>query len=163
MVITDYPDDTIMVNLKENIARNREQVAPGCNVQCFGYEWGKDVSTLLSLVPQNNGYDIVILSDLLHFDRSHDVLISSLTSLLRKSSSARTYVAAGKYTLPHVCDHFLREAEEAGIALAEGEDDPVWRGDLEVKGGGLDREQLGIRKSMCRWWVGRWAEEKTPS
>ena len=38
----------------------------------------------------------------------------------------------------------------------EGEDDPVWRGVLDVRGGGLDAEQLGVRKGMCRWWVGRW-------
>ena len=98
----------------------------------------------------------MILSDLLHFDGSHDVLLSSLVSLLRKAPSSRTYVAAGKYTAAHVCEHFVSEAEKAGISLEEGEDDPVWRGVLDVHGGGLDREQLGVRKGMCRWWVGRW-------
>lgn len=108
------------------------------------------------LTTESTGYDIVILSDLLHFDGSHDVLLSSLTSLLRRAATSRTYVAAGKYTPPHVCDHFLREAEAAGIIWEEGEDDPVWHGQLEVHGGGLDREQLGVRKGMCRWWTGRW-------
>lgn len=106
----------------------------------------------------SGGFDVVIMSDLLHFDRSHDVLIQSLTSLLRKESSARAYVAAGKYTQSHVCDNFVREAHRAGIALEEGEVEPVWRGALEVSGGGLDLEQLGVRKDMCRWWVGRWHE-----
>lgn len=101
----------------------------------------------------------MVLSDLLHFDSSHDVLLSSLTSLLRKSASARTYVAAGKYTSQTVCDHFLREGESAGIIWEEGEDDPIWRGELEVKGGGLDREQLGVRKGMCQWWIGRWDDK----
>ncbi|KAK7680176.1 hypothetical protein QCA50_016685 [Cerrena zonata] len=156
VVITDYPDDTIMNNLKGNVTRNSPHVSPGCEVQCIGYEWGKDVSLLLSLVPDSDGYDVVILSDLLHFDSSHDVLLSSLTSLLRKSPSARTYVAAGKYTQPQVCDHFLHEGESAGIIWENGEDDPEWRGSLDVKGGGLDQEQLGVRKGMCRWWIGRW-------
>ena len=178
VVITDYPDDTIMNNLRENVARNRPHVSEECETHCLGYEWGKDITPLLyastpqpwiaivlilslrSLVPDEQGYDIVILSDLLHFDSSHDVLISSLTSLLRKSATARTYVAAGKYTLPHVCDHFLREGEASGIVWEEGEDDPVWRGYLQVKGGGLDREQLGVRKGMCRWWIGRWGDSK---
>ena len=163
-----------MNNLRDNVSRNTPHVSSGCETHCLGYEWGKDVSPLLyatifpvlncscshftsrSQVPDENGFDIVILSDLLHFDSSHDVLLSSLTSLLRRSVTARTYVAAGKYTLSHVCDHFLQEGEAAGIVWEEGEDDPVWRGGLEVKGGGLDLEQLSVRKGMCRWWIGRW-------
>lgn len=105
-----------------------------------------------------SGYDVVIMSDLLHFDRSHDVLIQSLASLLCKHATARAYVAAGKYTPPHVCDHFVHVARQSGIILEEGEVDGVWRGTLEVVSGNeLDRTQLGIRKDMCRWWIGRWA------
>ncbi|KAH8084321.1 putative methyltransferase-domain-containing protein [Cristinia sonorae] len=156
VVITDYPDHTIMDNLKENVSRNESHFNPECTVHVVGYEWGQDVQPLLSL--SHPGFDVVILSDLLHFDQSHPVLLSSLTRTLRKSPSARTYVAAGKYTLAHHCDHFLREGEKARLAWEEGIDDPEWRGSLEVSGGGLDREQLGVRKGMCRWWVGRWKE-----
>lgn len=98
------------------------------------------------------------MSDLLHFDRSHDVLVQSLASLLRRGPSARAYVAAGKYTQPHVCAHFVAEARHAGIALEEGEVEAAWLGSLDVSGGGLDREQLGVRKDMCRWWTGRWVD-----
>ncbi|KAI0792534.1 hypothetical protein C8Q75DRAFT_753318 [Abortiporus biennis] len=159
VVITDYPDNTILNNLKDNISRNSRLKSPLCAVHCVGYEWGKDIGDILELLPRNSeprGYDVVILSDLLHFDASHGVLISSLTSLLRKTNSARTYVAAGKYTPKEVCKNFLKEAELTGISWEEGEDDPTWRGKLEVKGGGLDIEQLGVRKGMCRWWIGRW-------
>jgi len=165
VTITDYPDDTIMNNLKANVSRNTNLVSSSCKVHCEGYEWGKDVRPLLDILDPDAlglcspGYDVVILSDLLHFDSSHTELISSLTSLLRHSHFSVTYVAAGKYTPSKVCDHFLREAEEAGIEWEEGEDDPVWRGSLDVKGGGLDKEQLGVRKGMCRWWVGKWKEE----
>jgi hypothetical protein len=38
------------------------------------------------------GYDIMILSDLLHFSASHDALISSVQMLLAKLESARIYV-----------------------------------------------------------------------
>jgi len=159
VVITDYPDETIMKNLRENIDRNRHKVAEGCSVQCLGYEWGQDVSPELALLAEPIGFDVVIMSDLLHFDSSHDVLVASLKSLLRRASSARTYVAAGKYTPPHVCDHFLREAEEAGLVWEEGEDSDEWHGTMEVTGAGLDKGQLGVRKGMCRWWVGRWADD----
>ena len=105
-----------------------------------------------------DAFDVVIMSDLLHFDRSHDVLLQSLLSLLQKSSSARAYIAAGKYTPAHVCDHFIQEARRSGFLMEEGEVESVWHGSLEVSGGGLDREQLGIRKDMCRWWIGRWTD-----
>ena len=41
----------------------------------------------------STGFDIVILSDLLHFDTSHDALIKSLSLLLAKTIDARVYVA----------------------------------------------------------------------
>lgn len=180
VVITDYPDETILGNLKQNVARNARSVAEGCTVHCIGYEWGTDPSPLLyallrpflpsdtnsipfrSLLPASTrGFDTVILSDLLHFDASHDVLLASLTTLLRRAPDARAYVAAGRYTAPAHCAQFVRMAAEAGLVLEEGTEDAVeggtWRGAMEVSGGGLDRAQLGVRKGMCRWWVGRWA------
>lgn len=97
------------------------------------------------------GYDVVIMSDLLHFDASHKELVLALRSLLASSTEARVYVAAGKYTAPRVCDNFLNmgvwKEGTSGGGRGEG-------GSLIV--GGLDAVQLGIRKRMCRWWVGRW-------
>ena len=45
------------------------------------------------------GYDIMILSDLLHFSTSHDALISSIQMLLAKSESARIYVGVSSKSL----------------------------------------------------------------
>ncbi|EMD35301.1 hypothetical protein CERSUDRAFT_138985 [Gelatoporia subvermispora B] len=163
IVITDYPDEVIIGNLKNNVQRNGDKVAPGCTVRVHGYEWGQDAAPLLELhTPQAEpkGYDVVILSDLLHFDRSHDVLLASLVALLRKDSAARAYVAAGKYTPAHHCASFVREAERLGIVLEEREVDGAWKGLLPVTGGGLNEEQLSVRKNMCRWWVGRWAADR---
>ncbi|KAH9917663.1 uncharacterized protein BXZ73DRAFT_53328 [Epithele typhae] len=152
-VVTDYPDDTILRNLHANVARNAPRFAPSCKVHAVGYEWGTDARPLLAGAA---GFDVVIMSDLLHFDRAHDVLVGSLAALLRRAPDARAYIAAGKYTQAHVCDHFVQEAEQAGFVLEDGEVAGPWSGLLEVSGGGLDREQLGVRKHMCRWWTGRW-------
>lgn len=99
------------------------------------------------------------MSDLLHFDASHQHLLFSLTSLLSKAATSRVYVAAGNYTDPKVCGSFLREGERLGIIWEEGvssQTEGEWRGTLEVTG--LDKTQLAARKSVCRWWLGRWAE-----
>jgi nicotinamide N-methyltransferase len=47
VVITDYPDDNILGNIKQNVARNSHLVVDGCTVICKGYEWGKDSRELL--------------------------------------------------------------------------------------------------------------------
>ena len=98
----------------------------------------------------------MILSDLVHFDASHDVLIASLTSLLRPAPESRVYMAAGNYTEDRHVKHFLGLGDRFGISWQQGEDDHVWRGPEDVWGGGLNKKQLGVRKSMCRWWSGRW-------
>jgi EEF1A N-terminal glycine/lysine methyltransferase len=108
--------------------------------------------------PPGRGYDIVFLSDLLHFHSSHHSLVKSLISLLDKiSPNSRAYVAAGKYTPPHVCDNFLSIAKQAGISFTERtpDSDEPWLGSLKVQG--LTNQDLSDRKGNCRWWIGRWA------
>ncbi|KAE9389449.1 hypothetical protein BT96DRAFT_890052 [Gymnopus androsaceus JB14] len=158
VVTSDYPDPIILRNLQRNVDRNRALVLPSCQLHCRGYEWGEDIQELLALLPSDNtAFEIVILSDLLHFDSSHDVLVKSLSLLLAKTTDARVYVAAGKYTLPEVCSSFLQKATESGFVLQEqiDEDRSRWLGTLPVSN--LDSEALAVRKDNCRFWIGRWA------
>lgn len=159
VVVTDYPDDVIMNNLKENVNRNRSHVSYGCITCCQGYEWGTDARSLLSLTGSEiMGYDVVILSDLLHFHSSHNVLIASLKSLLRKTADSRVYIAAGRYTSPNVCDNFMEIANSEGLCIEEevsdGQEEP-WLGTMEVAN--FDKQALSVRKAACRFWIGRWA------
>jgi len=159
VVITDYPDEAILSNLTESVERNHGAISPGCDVRYLGYDWGTDISPLLNLSPASAGYNIVLLSDLLHFDASHTDLLTSLVSLLRKSPTARTYVAAGRYTSPTVGANFLESAKRSGLVWLEGEEESEWLGTLPVSGSGLNKENLGLRKTMCRWWTGKWSED----
>lgn len=104
------------------------------------------------------GYDIVVLSDLLHFHSSHSVLIKSLTALLSRVRTSRVYVAAGNYTRPDICDNFLRQGEHSGLIWEEQDNtgaEAQWLGTMPVPG--LTKEQLAVRKNVCRFWVGQWA------
>lgn len=47
IVVTDYPDEGIMGNLKINVEKNHDIVTKACTVQSYGYEWGTDPSNLL--------------------------------------------------------------------------------------------------------------------
>ncbi|KAJ7665974.1 hypothetical protein DFH06DRAFT_1185513 [Mycena polygramma] len=157
IVVTDYPDSGILGNLIRNVERNKHLVAPGCTVHCCGYEWGTDVAPLLAHVGSaGHGYDIVILSDLLHFHSSHAVLVSSMDALLAHSKEARIHVAAGNYTKPDVCDNFLRLSLEGGFIFDEitpSDEEREWLGRSDVSG--LDSVALRTRKAACRYWVGR--------
>lgn len=173
VVVTDYPDDIILGNLRSTVERNEKHFRPPCVVHCQGYEWGKDASSLLHLSENpdgSRGYDVVIMSDLLHFHSSHDALIYSLSSLLAKKASARVYVAAGTYTPRAVCQNFLDMGSHIGLVWesdsgtsGQGNEDEN-KGDIEARSlwlgtrtiAGIDATQLGVRKGMCRWWVGRW-------
>ena len=107
-----------------------------------------------------SGFDIVVMSDLLHFDSSHGALVNSLAALLAKSGGSRAYVAAGKYTKQDVCDRFIDQARHAGIMLVEEVYQQAgWQGKMLVRGPGLDREGLERRRDMSRLWVGRWMAE----
>ncbi|KAF9653658.1 hypothetical protein BDM02DRAFT_3107617 [Thelephora ganbajun] len=148
----------------EGTEENEEKEREHCKIECAEYEWGSDISHLLQFLPNNPGlgFDIVIMSDLLHFDSSHTALVDSLTALLSKSGGSRLYVAAGKYTKQDVCDRFIDQACRAGIILVEESYQQVsWRGKMVVRGPGLDREGLKRRRDTSRLWVGRWMDRMT--
>ncbi|KXN86518.1 Putative nicotinamide N-methyltransferase [Leucoagaricus sp. SymC.cos] len=156
VVVTDYPDDGILGNLQKNVERNRAHFNITCQVKCAGYAWGNDPQPLLDFLSNDRkGYDIVILSDLLHFDSFHDILLASATALLAQTPTAHLHVAAGNYTRPHVCDSFITKARKLGLVFEEmtmQTNEEGWLGRLEVRG--FDNEALSLRKAACRYWVG---------
>ncbi|TFK22135.1 hypothetical protein FA15DRAFT_706660 [Coprinopsis marcescibilis] len=156
VVVTDYPDEGIMGNIQQNILRNKEAMNPTCKVLYQGYNWGQDSQPLLEL-NSFTGYDVLILSDLVHFDSCHEVLVSSITALLRPSPDARVHVSAGFYTKPEACTNFIAIATAAGLKLEEIHTDPTegWKGTMEVTT--LNRDELAARKAACRYWVGAWS------
>ena len=101
---------------------------------------------------KRNGYDIAILSDLLHFFASHDVLVVSVRMLLAKTYSARVYVGVSSrshshiislilYTNADVCDKFLKEGRAVGLhfdEIVDKEENKKWLGTLPA--GNLDHK-----------------------
>ena len=188
MVITDHPDPSILNNLHESVDANRALLCPDVDVRVVGYEWGANPGPVLALFvlvlvvclwvihlfgsdtdhnrsPDGGGFDVLILSDLLHFTSSHSALLWCITTFLAQVPASRVYVAAGKYTKLADCQRFLREAESKGLAWtfvqghekAEGQEfiAPVtWEGSMQVER--WTKEELGMRKASCRFWVGRW-------
>lgn len=46
-MITDYPDEALLANLRINLHANARLVAQGCLVVCEGHEWGTDPAPVL--------------------------------------------------------------------------------------------------------------------
>ena len=47
VVITDYPDEAILANLRINFHANQRLIADGCSVFLAGHEWGSDTTPIL--------------------------------------------------------------------------------------------------------------------
>jgi len=47
VLITDYPDDTILPTLQKNVERNSHLASKGCKLGWLPYEWGKEVDGLM--------------------------------------------------------------------------------------------------------------------
>lgn len=106
------------------------------------------------------GYDVLILSDLLYFDQSHQQLVESIGLLLSRKTISQAYVAAGMYTRPEVCDNFLNLATMLGLEYEEQtsksqtQEEKAWRGQMQVIG--MSQESLAARKANVRWWILWW-------
>ncbi|TEB37275.1 hypothetical protein FA13DRAFT_1726356 [Coprinellus micaceus] len=88
VVITDYPDDSLIDNIQFNISRN---LNPSEHDRSFarGYIWGRSTDELLALAEEKTGrgsYDLIILSDLVFNHSQHDALLTTCESALTPSS-----------------------------------------------------------------------------
>ena len=98
VVVSDYPDPELVENLKRNIE--------GCEgleerVVAEGYCWGADPAPLLSHLPPSpstvsrekvQGFDVLILADLLFNHSEHGKLIATIQQTLKKEENAKALV-----------------------------------------------------------------------
>ncbi|KZT58255.1 hypothetical protein CALCODRAFT_432962 [Calocera cornea HHB12733] len=155
VVMTDYPDEDLMDALQANVERNAQL---HCPVHIRGHAWGTDVQELLALLPPDKeGYDTLILADLVHLTPPTAPLLASLTSLLAHTPTSRAYISVGAYTKQPVVDAFLLATDDAGLVWEEWAMDGRWMGS-EVIGIGevRSREDMGELKKSVRGWIVRW-------
>ncbi|KAF2220432.1 putative methyltransferase-domain-containing protein [Elsinoe ampelina] len=91
VVVTDYPDAELIENLRLNI-ESVKSVKADIKVHACGLLWGADVSEVKSLLPTSDGFDILILADLLFNHSEHGKLIKTIQSTLRRSLEAKALV-----------------------------------------------------------------------
>lgn len=100
--MTDYPDPDLVANLWRNIDSFYESKADGEKTDrvlvAEGYCWGADVAPLLAHLPDSStekgdeGFDVLILADLLFNHSEHGKLIATVEKALRKNKDAKALV-----------------------------------------------------------------------
>ncbi|KAL7414506.1 hypothetical protein BDY24DRAFT_385444 [Mrakia frigida] len=168
VLITDYPDETILPTLQKNVERNSHLAGKGCRIGWLPYEWGKEVEGLKSTLDDpEDKFDLIFLADLLWLTNSLPELLQTLFDTLSKTNpDAMIYFAAGSYTSPSSISHFFASAVSAGFVWEEFVVPEEWKGETEVKGLVEEeerlregwREGLSVRKRGGRvrgfkmWW-----------
>jgi nicotinamide N-methyltransferase len=92
VVVTDYPDPDLIENLRHNIKFSIPQQY--CDtITANGYLWGNDTTMLKDdLENHGQGFDLLILADILFNHSEHEKLIQTLRQTLKKGPAARALV-----------------------------------------------------------------------
>lgn len=91
VLVTDYPDADLVENLEKNCALLPE---PG-KCRAAGYLWGASTEGLKAHLPESereDGFDLLILADLLFNHSEHAKLVSSVQKTLKKDPAAQALV-----------------------------------------------------------------------
>jgi EEF1A N-terminal glycine/lysine methyltransferase len=136
VVVTDFPDPDLIENIQYNIehclesSKPDEPNDPQRIVRAEGYLWGADPTPLLvhivptrtshsSPVQGRQGFDILILADLLFNHSEHAKLISTVQQTLSRSPSSKAFVFFTPYR-PWLLEKdlaFFHLAREAGFRV----------------------------------------------
>ena len=93
VVVTDYPDAELIDNLAQNIATCSLLPQPVTTVVAEGYLWGSSTKNVLAhLQLPHQGFDFLLLADLLFNHSCHDALVSTVVHALARTSDARALV-----------------------------------------------------------------------
>ncbi|KAL0949941.1 hypothetical protein HGRIS_009966 [Hohenbuehelia grisea] len=136
VVVTDYPDASLIDNLRSNVVRNcfNTPSPPGSRrsqyVEVLGYIWGRSVQPLLEAFadtkpgltgPVLPGFDLIILSDLIFNHSQHDAMLSSCDEALlpasKEGAAPPSVLVFYSHHRPHLADRdmaFFTRAEERG-------------------------------------------------
>ncbi len=143
VVVTDYPDEDLIENLRYNIQHSAAATTPD-NLVAEGYLWGNSPSSLTSHLPDSpgqGGFDLVILADLLFNHSEHRKLVLSLQQTLKRTARARALVFFSPHR-PWLFDKdmaFFDLAREMGFSVEKV---------LERKMERTMREDVPLRRSI---------------
>jgi nicotinamide N-methyltransferase len=155
-VMTDYPDIDLIQNMQKNIDECDATVELtgriASTITAKGFVWGADPAALLAEVPEEGGFDILILADLLFRHKEHPDLVKTISECLKKTRSAKAYVFFTSYR-PWKRDldmKFFDLAREDGFVVEQVEERKLEKPLFENDPGDLDVQKT-VRGFVVRW------------
>lgn len=88
VVVTDYPDPDLILNLRHNI-EHCPALSDSSHLVAEGFLWGDSADVLKAhLRPHDTGFDLLILADILFNHSEHAKLLNSLRDCLKKTAQS---------------------------------------------------------------------------
>lgn len=103
VVISDYPDDGILMALRENLALNGLE-GPDSVVRCAPFDWTDPSPTAINV---EDGFDLILGADILWNSELHIPIMSSISRCLKCGPSAKASLVAGLHTGRYTIQRFL--------------------------------------------------------
>jgi EEF1A N-terminal glycine/lysine methyltransferase len=122
VTLSDYPDRSILLTLRSNIARNAHFFAPHVLMRVVGHVWGDDSSVRLDSASEAltatelGSHDVIIAADVLWQSEQHLNLLRTLKSHLRTPDGV-VFLVSGLHTGRSVIAGFLDKASSAGFTI----------------------------------------------
>jgi EEF1A N-terminal glycine/lysine methyltransferase len=124
VVMTDYSDPDLVQNMKQNVesACAASLILPHSHLHVAGYKWGAPTDELLSYLPRQQGqqgFDLLIMADVVYSHREHGNLILTMQKTLKRSPEAVALVIFTPYEpwlLPKT-EKFFPLAEQNGFTV----------------------------------------------
>lgn len=119
VVVTDYPDSDLIENLDCNISKSGVACKDG-TLLAKGFLWGDDPKCVTACLDSGaDGFDVLILADILFNHSEHAKLIKTTSETLARKESSVALVFFTPYR-PKLLDkdlHFFDLAEEHGFKV----------------------------------------------
>ncbi|KAK8065949.1 hypothetical protein PG997_012696 [Apiospora hydei] len=162
-VVTDYPDQDLIVNIDKNIDEARELLPTPTRdyIVADGYKWADDPAPLLAHInkagtDQTEKFDILILADLLFKHPQHKNMVKTIQMTMSRRRESRAWVFFTSYR------PWLKEKDLAFFDLAreQGFDvEKVFETRMDKPMFENDPGDLEVQKT-CTGWEIRWPEDQ---
>jgi len=116
VVATDYPEKDILDNIEENFRRNLpDEMLQRSIAVAKGHLWGKEPEALLALLSKKpaNGFDFIILSDLLFNHSQHSSMLKTCQTCLHPQGKVLVAFSHHRPRYERQDMEFFRAAQEA--------------------------------------------------
>lgn len=163
-VVTDYPDEDLIVNIKKNIAEAAHLIPTPTeeHIVAEGYKWGDDPAHLLAHLGDTAAaaadakFDVLILADLLFKHPQHKNMVKTIAETMSKKKESQAWVFFTSYRpwLQHKDLAFFDLARDHGFVVEKVFEKHMEKPMFENDPGDLDVQKL------CTGWTIKWPADQ---